>query len=178
MRIFGIDPGSFKTGWGIRIVSPDLNELYRFGVIKAQKKLEAIDHIRTMRILLFGLLWKYKPDTILIEWTSGKVNKQHKGGGAGLAIHGASVGALWVEAEHWLVEHNRLESPARVAQVICVAENEWTRKVPKTVRQMAVMQQWPIYAEQAKVLDPGADAADAIGMIDWWVQERRLRGEL
>lgn len=177
MRIFGIDPGSIKTGWGLRRYEAGYG-LERFGVIKAKEKLEAIDRIRVMRTLLLGLLWEYKPDTILIEWTSGKVNKHHKGGGAGLAIHGAAVGALWVEAEHWIVEHNRLESPARVAQVIGIAENEWTRGVSKTVRQVAVKQQWPSYAKQAKVLDPGADAADAIGMIDWWVQERRLRGEL
>lgn len=100
---------------------------------------------------------------VVIETTSGKVNRhRHKGGGAGLAIHGWAVGYI-------LKLCDLLLEPIHVHRV---TENDWTRGISKARRQLIVSQ---ITSDYMKAKDPGGDVSDAIALGRWWFVEGQHR---
>jgi len=164
--VFAIDPGSIKTGWAV-LESPD--RLIEAGLLLPDKRAAAAEfRIDSMCQDLLQLLDKHRPETILIEWTSGHVgHKRHHGGGAGLAIYGISVGALWREVINWrrsLPTNDGIE-----VEIILVPENKWTRSVPKVDRQAAIADIFPEY--QIKQ-DTGGDIADALGLAIWYLRRK------
>jgi len=159
--ILSLDPSSTIVGFAFLRIDAGL---VRAGVIEPAKRAEpSYRRILSMRIDLRGLLDEYKPGTILIEWTKGKVGRRHHGRGAGLAVYGCGVGAIATEAEHW--------AEANDAEVEAILENDWTRGVPKNTRQIAIAN---LYQEYRIGNDPGGDIADAIGMAVWWLRRRVL----
>jgi hypothetical protein len=95
----------------------------------------------------------------VIEDTSGKVGARHgAGGGAGLSIYGKAVGYVWGSL--------RGSEALATADVLMVPENEWTRGKPKAKRIAGVMMLHRGLYDAT--MDPGGDAADAVGLGDWW----------
>lgn len=160
--ILSLDPSSTIVGFAFMRFD---GSLARAGVIVPASRAESsYQRICTMRNDLRGLMNEYKPETILIEWTKGKVGRRrHHGCGAGLAVYGCGVGAIATEAEHWAETND-----AAVEEIL---ENEWTRGVPKNTRQIAIAN---LYQEYRIENDPGCDIADAIGMAVWWLRRRVL----
>lgn len=167
--IFSLDPGSIRTGWAL-MRPPE--RLIRAGLLLPDKQKASSDlRIDAMCRSLWTVLNYWRPETILIEFTSGKVSRRHgRGGGAGLAIHGAATGALWRECVAWLryqPPQNQIET-----KVVLVKENDWTRQVPKADRIDAIAS---AYQEYRAADDTGGDIADAIGLNIFYQRERAVR---
>jgi len=166
--IFSLDPSSTRTGWAL-MKPPE--QLIRAGLLLPDKQTAQSEfRIDAMCQSLWQLMNLHQPKTILIEWTSGKVGKRHKGGGAGLAVHGAATGALWREVLAWL----RWQPPENQidTKVLLVKENDWTRQIPKADRIAAVA---AAYREYSPDDDKGGDIADAIGLNVWYQREQAVR---
>ena len=111
---------------------------------------------------LESILAASEPDIVVIEWTSGKVGaKRHKGRGAGLAIYGLAIGAIWRTAVSWSAQRTPL------GQVVTVLENEWTAGKSKKSRSELIAMEYP-RIDFSK--DTGGDIADAIGLGVWFVK--------
>ncbi len=160
--VFSLDPGSRRSGWA---VFTQAGQLVQAGVLTPDKT----RHCPPLRIGrmcddLRRLLDEYEPAEVLIEWASGHVGRRrHKGKGAGLAIYGAAVGALWQTVVAW--------ADGRATAVRCINENTWTNGVPKQARIVWLSQS---FAEYAPEKDPGGDVGDAIGLALWWLKERAV----
>ena len=127
----------------------------------------ALTRILAMEEDLAELLVERKPEMLLIEISTGKVNrKRHKGGGAGLSTYGVAAGAMWRTARD-IVGTER---------VITVDES-WTLGVPKKIRAGRIAMGYPKY-KAAMELDGGGDVADAIGIGLWWINQQQVKGLL
>ena len=166
---FSLDPGSQKTGWAV--MRPG-EQLIRAGLLLPDKKTAPNEtRIGDMCHSLWTLLNYWCPGLIIIEWTSGKVSKRHGcGGGAGLAVHGASCGALWRECIAWL----RYQPPKNQIEtkIVLIKENDWSRGVNKKDRQIAIADLFPAYRIEQ---DMGGDIGDAIGLNIFYQRERAVR---
>jgi hypothetical protein len=156
--ILGLDPSSTACGYAVNSGGVVIDG----GVIWPQRKSAASwERICSMRRDLRSLFEQYRPRTVLIEWTKGKVNiNRHHGHGAGLAVYGCGVGAIAVECDIYCRDNN--------AHLYVINENDWTRGVSKKERQLAIDSKYEQYEIRS---DPGGDASDAIGIIDWWLKE-------
>lgn len=167
--MFSLDPSSTRTGWAL-MRPPE--QLVRAGLLLPEKQKSSSEvRIGDMCRGLWQLLNFWRPQTILLEWSSGKVGRKcHHGGGAGLAIHGVAVGALWREVIAWI----RYQPPENQinTEVILVKENDWTRGVPKRDRAIAIAAMFPQYKIED---DLGLDIADSIGMSIWYQREQADR---
>ena len=139
-------------------------------------RLAANDRIESMLADLFDLVLELHPQAIVIEDTSGKVSRRHGGAGAGLAVYGKAVGAVWRTAVDMSVADARnriamglLAATGEAAAVVMVPENEWTGGIGKRRRAMRIAAEFPGYRIEQ---DPGGDAADAIGLGRWWLARR------
>jgi hypothetical protein len=161
MKVLALDPSSTCVGYAL--LAGD-KTLLAAGVIKPDKaSAPSYERICSLRRDLRTLLDELEPDTILVEWTKGKVgHRRHLGQGAGLAVYGAGVGAIAAEADNW---GQRRQPPV---PVVAVLENDWTRGVPKDVRRKVIEQQ---YTQYKSAMDPGGDMADAIGLAGFWLQQ-------
>lgn len=163
--ILALDPSSTRTGYAV------LNEqekLLEAGILKPRKEKDPPrERIEAITGDLWRLLEETNPQAIILEWTSGKVGRRrHHGGGAGLAIYGVAIGAIWQMAEFW----SRIDRGHPLVEL--VPENEWTGGRPKGERAAAIGRLYPQYQADR---DPGGDIADAIGLGRWWIREHRLR---
>lgn len=161
MKILAIDPSSTKTGFAL--FDEDEN-LIDAGILKPNKTTDcAAYRIEAMCKDFRALLDQYEPAFIVIEWTSGKVGrKRHKGGGAGLAIYGIAIGALWRVAEQWCSDN--------IGDVVRILENEWTAGKSKKERFEIIS---TLYPKIDLSKDTGGDIADAIGLGMWFIHRRR-----
>ena len=159
MKILAIDPSSTKTGFALLDESENLLEA---GTLRPNKTTDAAEYrIAAMCQDIENLLMISDPNIIVIEWTSGKVGKRrHKGSGAGLAVYGMAIGAIWRTAVIWAAK--------RVSkQVITIYENEWTAGKSKTRRSELIKTLYPAI-DFSK--DTGGDIADAIGLATWYIR--------
>jgi len=165
--IFGLDPGSLRSGWAVL----DRSERLLQGGILTATRFDAELRIQRMCWDLLELLDEIQPAIIVIETTTGKVGrKRHKGLGAGLAIYGMSIGALWQTAEAWL---RSLSTAKRIrVEIVLIKENTWCRGVSKAARIDIIEVAYPEYR---KADDPGGNLADAIGIVVWYLREHRVR---
>jgi len=166
--LFSLDPGLQRTGYAVlRIGASPGADLIESGVLRPRDRdATAPERIEFLCTAVTALLDRHAPPLILVEWDSGHVNvRRHKGGGQGLALHGAVTAALWREALYWARQRSGVA-------VVTVPENDWTRGVEKEARAIAVAERFPGYDW---TLDPGFDAADAIGLAQWHWQEMRVR---
>lgn len=171
LKTFSLDPSSTVTGFS---VIGDCDELIAAGVLTADKgRLEAPRRIEQMARDLRTLLNAYDPDEIVIEWVSKHVGKRrHKGRGAGLAIYGAAVGALWSECQQWsVVDYGRSSRPFAV-RVVPVEPEVWTGGWGKESRVEKVASLYPAYDRAA---DTGGDIADAIALNLWYRDLERMK---
>jgi len=161
--IFSIDPSSTVTGWAV--MECPTKALLNFGVLlNATTRADPYHRIDAMCLHLHKLLDTYDPPTILLEWTTGKTAARHTGGGAGLAIYGVAVGALWREAVNWTA---KLTRQGKAAVVVGILENTWTRGMSKSSRQLAAQSLYSRYDMKA---DKGGDISDAI-MLNYYYQQ-------
>ena len=166
--ILSIDPSSTRTGWAL-MRQPE--QLVRAGLLLPVRQTDpSEDRIAEMCKSLWQILNLWQVKTILIEWTSGKTQKRHKGSGSGLAVHGAATGALWREVLAWLrwqPPENQLKT-----KVILIRENEWTRGETKKNRAIAIAAMFQEYKIEN---DPGLDLADAAGLNVFYQRERKTQ---
>jgi Holliday junction resolvasome RuvABC endonuclease subunit len=165
MNVLGLDPG-MRTGWAVLCDdgTPDVDLLGCGLLTPDDPKLRVPDRIESLCTGLGALLDEYEPGLVVLEWDSGHVNeRRHRGGGAGLATHGAVTAALWREVLAWSRSHR--------ATVVTVDESTWTRGVPKGERALAVAASFPYRLQD----DPGLDIADAIGIVVWKLKELCVR---
>lgn len=158
--ILALDPSSTRTGYA---VTDDAGRVVDAGILKPNRADDPPnDRIAAMAAELPSLVREYGVREVVIEDTSGKVGGRHRGGGAGLAVYGKAVG--------WFIAVARTLLPP--GRVHCVLENTWTRGRRKPDRASAVA----LAAGSPRQLagDRGHDAADAIGLAQWFVQARRL----
>jgi hypothetical protein len=173
-KFFSLDPGSKQTGWA---VLDGQEKLLDAGLLlPSRSRDDAAARLAAMKQDLWNLLDKHLPGAVVIEWTSGKVNRgRHGGAGAGLAIYGVAVGALWQVCEFWV--QARLAFHA--ARVVLVPENTWTMGRPKqrqsqrhTLSRVDLIERrFPNYVPEK---DPGGDVADAIGLNLWYQRQQRM----
>ncbi|CAB4131350.1 hypothetical protein UFOVP124_81 [uncultured Caudovirales phage] len=76
-----------------------------------------------------------------------------------------------------LYAQGRLEQAARGQVTKChrVTEQEWTGRKPKHQRAKMVALLEPVYRQFAP-RDKGLDAADAVGLGQWWISQQKIRG--
>lgn len=132
-------------------------------ITPAKRDAPANDRIHSLIDQLEDLMRQRTPASVVFEDSSGKVIARHRGGGAGLAVHGKAVGAVMIATERFVGR----------ARVTAVPENVWTRGRPKPARAALVASQHRGYTVKS---DPGLDMADAIGLGDWMLIETRLGG--
>lgn len=156
--LLALDPSSTRTGYALF----SGERLTAFGYLTPFRTRDPpLKRIATMADDVRKLIIDYKPHHVAIEVTSGKVGQRHRGEGAGLAVYGMAVGAIYFVA--------RLQAEGHISGV---TETEWTRGISKSKRQQAIAIHFPAYrARQAA--DNGRDLADAIGVGLWWMRERR-----
>ncbi len=159
--IVALDPSSTIVGYAA--MTP-YGILIEAGLITpADQSAGSYDRINSLCLQVRRLLGQIRPAYCLIEWTKGKVGKRHHGLGAGLAVYGCGVGAVAATCRQW--------AEGQGAQVHAIIENDWTRGVPKRVRQLAIASEYTAYRIGQ---DPGGDAADAIGLACWWIRNNQL----
>ena len=150
--ILSIDPSSTCSGYAIMEGERSLREA---GCLRPRRSTDqAIYRIAAMARQLEDLIAEHHLRLGVIEITSGKVARRRGGCGAGLAVYGMAVGALF-----WAM------FKALDGAVMTVHENDWTRGIPKRRRARTVEVMFPQYRG---IEDPGLDVADAIGIGVWY----------
>lgn len=162
--ILALDPSSTICGYAAMDRSARLLDA---GLIRPVSRSDAsFERVMAMADDVSVLLDRWRPGTVLVEWTRGKVGKRHGGLGAGLAVYGTGVGAIGRECVHWARDRGSCE-------VLPIMENDWTRGQPKASRQLAIAALYPEYSPHIAE-DGGGDMADAIGLACWWLRERSV----
>lgn len=159
MKLLSLDPSSTCTGYALF----KKGELGEFGLLKPSKRYDAWERIKIIVEDVRSLIRIHKCDRVIIEVGKkphGSVRQQSMG--AGLIVYGMALGAVCLAVAESL-ESGRCEH---------VDANAWTRKKRKADRIAELAMYCPRY-EPAK--DPGGDAADAIDMGVWWLQDKRIR---
>lgn len=174
LPIFALDVSSTMTGYALLSACGDLMKVGRFRPIARESACERIDfmaeqsaHSATVYVGWFG------PIEVVMEWSDGKTHGR-LAKASGLSTLGAAQGAV----------RQALRSAG--FEVVTVGENEWTRRVPKPERAERMALAHPKYREfrgESRVTkagivwsgDSGLDAADALGIADWWRGERQKR---
>jgi len=163
MKALVVDPGSLVTGYAVMNGKSEILDAGKFLPNKTRDpnylRIDTICDQFEQEII------SIQPDYVVIEWTAGKINKsRHKGGGSGISIYGIAIGALWRTALH---THSDRE------KVIIIAENVWTKGIPKAKRMANIGLIYPQYNPD---LDTGGDVADAIGLGRFFILNMKLEG--
>lgn len=160
MKILALDPSSTKTGYAVA----DGGEIIDFGVLTPNRTKDPPNtRIWVMLMACGDLMNEHRPfSAVVIEDTSGKIAGR-LGRASGLAIHGKAVGMFIMKAVQFM---------GGTRQVHLVLENDWTRGTPKAKRQKNVAYLLGDKYDPAK--DPGGDVADAIGLLNWWMDKQKL----
>lgn len=167
--IFALDPGSIRSGWAVL----DGHEQLLAGGLILPNKIHIDSEFRIAQMCqdLWQLLDEWRPNAVVIEYGSGKINpRRHHGGGSGMQVHGISIGSFWRECIAWrraLSAEEQLE-----AKVILITENRWSRGISKKARAEAIAAMFPQYKIER---DPSLDLADAIGLAVFYQRENLLR---
>lgn len=164
MKMVGIDPSSTKTGYAVGTSDDHLIEA---GVLTAPGK--ALDRIGVMADEVRGLLNEHMPDVVVIEVASGHTHRRMGKNVSFLPIYGMAVGAMYIECRRYVA---RQKHAGHMVQLSRPDQNEWTRGANKKHRQLCVAHDFPNYNLNS---DKGADAADAIGLLQWWFRQKNMR---
>lgn len=162
--VVSIDPSSTCTGYAVFCLNT--GELVEAGRIKPKTSDETTKRVKSITDDIAELLLKHRPTEIIIEYVSQHVNvNRHKGKGAGLAVYGFAVGAIWETAMEWWYQFPGILQPR------LITPERWTKGVPKQRRMDTIELRYPKYDRKK---DRGGDVADAIGLGLWWLAERKL----
>lgn len=162
--ILALDPSSTLTGYAILSLDRKLIDAGRLRPTRTR------DDANTRILAMAADLYAVSNDNpaisqVVIEDTSGKVARRHgAGGGAGLAIHGKAIGALWFECR-------RIFGGGIIEMV---KENDWACGTSKGKRQQRIMLEFGCSGYDA-AQDKGGDTADAIGLGLWWIGQQAIR---
>jgi len=171
--ILAIDPSSTRTGYCVMDFKEELLEAGL--ILPAKITLDAAQRIKCMCDDIDNILQITKPDYVVVEWTSGKVgSKRHKGNGAGLAIYGVSIGAIWITIEHWAAracEGDDKPATAGKPVVILIDENDWTGGTPKRQRAETIRRLYPTF-DFSK--DTGGDITDSVGLGRYYIGQKKM----
>lgn len=159
--VLALDPSITCTGYVL--MNQDGDNLIAGGLIKPKHRHERMKKITCICDCVEKLIREYNPDVAVVEVTTGKVNRaRHKGGGAGLAVYGMCVGAVW----------QKLVS-IKTIKTVTVYENDWTPgKGGKVRRRLDCSVMFPGLYDYTK--DPGGDMADAIMIGQWYFAKRNI----
>jgi Holliday junction resolvasome RuvABC endonuclease subunit len=170
MKVLALDPSSTRCGYAL-LAGLAADDLVEFGYLTpGAKRTTAIERIEDLVFEVRQLAADAKLTDIVIEISSGKVGRRHAGGGAGLAVYGMAAGAIWAALQCTVCPR---------VTVHTVIENVWTQGKAKSRRARVLAMLYPRYgAAVSRGQDGGLDAADAIGIGRWFLEERTLsRGE-
>lgn len=160
MTLLSLDPSSSIVGYA---VMRGAGQLVEAGRLKPSKtRLDAVARIVEFGDELLGMLEEFNPEHVVIEIPSGHMHARMRGKASALAIYGMSVGYV-ISIVH-----------VSGFKYSCIDCNEWTRGKKKEDRAEMVALRYPQYRMDA---DSGMDAADAIGLGDWWYA-RNYNGKL
>ena len=164
MKIVAIDPGNHITGYAVL----KNNKLIDAGLLKPYKTgLPNPIRITNICLEVVKLLDEQNPDVIVLEWTTGKVNKgRHKGGGSGLPIYGIAIGAIWMKMLCWCDDCG-LDPKTEVVLI----DESWTKRVSKKKRLDALELSCPAYHRKD---DKGGDMGDAILLAQYYTTRQLL----
>lgn len=163
--LVSIDPSSTCTGCAVFCLNT--GELVEASKIKPKASDDAISRVLSTTDDITELLSKYRPTEIVIEYVSQHVNiNRHKGKGAGLAVYGFAVGAIWETTMEWWYQFTDISQPR------LITPEQWTKGKKKKDRIDIIAALYPMYNRKN---DKGGDVADAIGLGEWWLTERKLK---
>ena len=169
--ILSLDPSSTCTGWAVM----DYGEQYVAsgrllpGHVKIEpKELAPYYCIDAMCLGLHKLLEEYRPQEVVMEWTSGKRAARLGQNVSHLAIYGVAVGAIWREAVNWTAYWTDKGTPCAVVSYL---ENTWTQGQAKGHR-IQIAQ--ALFRQYDPTRDSGGDEADAIMLNVWHQREQKL----
>lgn len=168
--LVSIDPGLNCTGYASFCINT--NKLVEIGKIKPKGTDESeTDKIKSINNDITDLLIDVKPVAIVIEMPSYHVNhNRNKGGGAGLGIYGFAAGAIWQHMYQWVMWFGFPGTEG--CQLITVKPELWTKGKKKKDRTDIIAALYPMYNRKN---DKGGDVADAIGLGEWWLVERKSK---
>lgn len=148
MTLLSLDPSSSIVGYA---VMRGAGHLVEAGRIKPSKTtLKSLARIREFGEEVRALIDEMKPDRVVIETPNPRAYRTN---GAGLTIYGMAVGFIVATVDASGVPYD------------CVDACDWTKGVEKGKRTRLIALKYPQYRMDA---DSGMDAADAIGLGDWW----------
>lgn len=167
--LLSLDTSSTATGYAVF----HGRGLVCCGVIRPKATLPALDRVGLIVADVEALTDAAAPDEIVMEISSGKVHGRIAKA-SGLAVLGHAQGAIWEAVRR------------RMIPLTTVAENEWTKSKKKADRAAHFAGMYLTYADFAKIqwhatkgctskADPGFDAADAVGIGDWFNGKKRDR---
>lgn len=171
--ILGLDVASLVTGYAF-VSSERPTRLIDCGTLRMQGD-DPMKRIDTLLDEVACLIadWPRTISTVAVEVTTGKTSKRHGGGGAGLAVYGMAVGAVYAHLRCMPA----LFPSTYSYELMAIRENVWTKGVPKHKRMKALAAEFPLYRQ---ALDSGkdnkGDIGDAIG-VALFAQAELLRRE-
>lgn len=158
-RLLAIDPSSTRTGVAVF----DDGQLIDAMVLVPKDTDDADIRIDAMVEDLGRILAKLTPELIVIEVPSGRPGAGIKAGAkAQLAIYGLAVGELRRVVKAWAAGRTP-------CQVLSVTERDWTLGRSKKRRAQRMLMLHPGMRELLTEHDRGHDAADAIGIGEWYL---------
>lgn len=188
MMLLSLDPASTITGYAVfdgptpdnlvesgRLVSDAKQPLLPVSTEEPRPEWLAVwyqeqvpaAYSRTLHLIRMvdDLISEIQPTEIVIEVSSGRAGTGSKRGAkSSLAIYGMAVGAIWEACCR------------RRTIVVPVTERLWTAgQGDKATRQIEIT--LCCRDRYNPIKDPGADAADAIGLGLWWLGRRRIQIE-
>ena len=179
IRLLAVDPSSTCTGYAVfggSLAAEVPGELIDAGCVRAvaARRKTPFERVREMAADLREIVVEHEPAVAIVEIPSGKVHRRIAGNNpSGLSVYGFAAGWIAADLEHKMRSIDGcLEQPLRV-----VDELTWTAGVSKGRRQTFVELQFPSYRAAG---DAGADAADAIALGCWLIDDmikRRACGE-
>lgn len=163
--ILALDPSSTRTGYAVLTTEGRLLEA---GVAKPSRKRDT-PWVRAcaMAVDLESIAEQHDLTAVVVEQPAPQQGKGRDGqwerfSQRGQATYGFAAGVI---ADRLL----RTGAPVQV-----VRADEWSRGRAKERRAIEIEKRHPGYDRSQ---DPGRDAADAIGMGEWFIRQRRLEEE-
>lgn len=155
-KLLAFDPSSSCTGWALGLRDGRDLQVCQADLLRPPSAYVGWLRVRWMASAARTVIAQCKPDQIIIEVADGKVRKGKAG--AGLSVYGAAVGAIDNEC-------------TRAAFTVAVTPGDWVGNFPKSKRPIRAVMLWPGYAAVASKDKVGKDIADAVCLLDYFVQQ-------